>query len=561
VKNSGKKRAAAAVPPPAAESPHDDARRRRRLFWIVLLLFGCALRCRELLAPLAYDEIWSLQQYAPLGAWRILTDLALPNNHPLNSFYLKLLTVFAAPISTLRLHSFLAGVLSIPLAGAVAFGVWRSRRAAAAAALFLTFSAPAIAYSQLARGYGMQLMFLLLYSFGIAWSGGLRRLLPGRRFLPECAVLVGAAGAMLSLPSSPIFLVAATVAGIAAKRSCRYDRRSVAAVAAAAALSLLYLGINFTALRSGQAWGEAFTGVGSFLAFCGRTWRDLVPFSLLPLLLAAVVLSPRRSMPLLLAAALILLSALATRGGPSRVYLPLAALAAILAGGGAAAAVRKVGARHRRLCAFFVLALALGGYCELAPRWREPDWHAIFAASRKLPADTLIVYRATSGLPLVWNNQPAIFEDYLARLTAPTLRRLAVDAPAGEINGMIDNGEEHFTLSFPGRELPVGDGTMREYRLREIAAADPALRTAGTPLLAVLPPGPPERRSLVLDSLRRCGRFLELDPWLNLMPPGGALAAAGIMADPAAGALLAERCGAASLRLFVIEAENGPARR
>ena len=195
-------------------------------------------------------------------------------------------------------------------------------------------------------------------------------------------------------------------------------------------------------------------------------------------------------------------------------------------------------------------------------RWREPDWCAIFAASRKLPADTLIVHRATSGLPLVWNNQPAIFEDYLARLAAPELRRLLADAPAGEINGMIGNGEEHFTLPFPGREARIDGSAMREYSLREITAADPALRRVGTPLLAVLPPGPSERRAAIMDLLHRCGRFLELNPWLNTMPPGGALAAAGVLEHPAAGEALAEQCRPGSLRLFVIGSEGGaPPRR
>ena len=335
------------------------------------------------------------------------------------------------------------------------------------------------------------------------------------------------------------------------------------AVAAAALLSLLYLGINFTALRSGQTWGEAFTGAGSFFAFCGRTWCNLVPFSLLPFFLAALRFAPRRSAPLLLAAALILLSALATRGGPARVYLPLAALAAILAGGGAAELLRNVGRRYRCLCALICLLFALGGFGELAPRWREPDWHAIFAADRRLPADTLIVHRATSGLPLVWNNQPAIFDDYLARLTAPEIRRLLTDTPAGEINGMIDNGEEHFPLKFSGRETALGGGTGYLYSLRELPTENPVPPVPGTPLLAVLPPGPPERRELVMNSLRRCGRFLELNPWLNLLPPGGALVAAGIVENPAVAASLAEECRPGALRLFVIDppAPAGPENR
>jgi len=530
-----KRREKAPSPPPApAENPGEARRRARRLTWTVLLLFAAALRFRDFFAPLAYDEIWSLSEFARLPAWRLFTDLALPNNHPLNSLYLKLLTGFSAPLSALRLHSFAAGMLSIPLAGAAAFGVWRSRRAACWAALFLALSAPAAAYSQLARGYALQLMFLLLYSAGLAWSGGLRKLLPSRLgMLPECAILAGAAGAMVSLPSSPIFLGAATVAALVLRRPAPPKRSAAIAVAAAAVLSLAYLGINFAALRSAQAWGECFTGAAGFLAFCGRTWRETTPFALLPLFLAAVVLKPRRAAPLLLAAALILLSAQATRGGPPRVYLPLAALAAILAGGGAAALCRRLAGSRRFLGAIVSLALAAAGFLELAPRWREPDWCARFAAVRKFPAETLVVHRATSGLPLMWNNQPEIFEDYLVRIASPGLCRLLTDAPAGEINGMIDGGEERFALEVPGRPEETEAGGMREYALRGIPAEELASLPPGTPLLAVLPPGAPERRALALRILARCGRFLELNPWLNLAPPGGALVAAGIAKDPA----------------------------
>ena len=47
-------------------------------------------------ANLTYDEWWSLLNFAPLSTLRILTDLSLPNNHPLNTLCLKILHNFSS---------------------------------------------------------------------------------------------------------------------------------------------------------------------------------------------------------------------------------------------------------------------------------------------------------------------------------------------------------------------------------------------------------------------------------------------------------------------------------
>ena len=81
---------------PSAPSPRD--RRLHRLLWGGVLLIGIAARLTHLFSGLEYDEIWTLENFAPLPLSRILTDLALPNNHPLNTLGVWICaTLFQSP--------------------------------------------------------------------------------------------------------------------------------------------------------------------------------------------------------------------------------------------------------------------------------------------------------------------------------------------------------------------------------------------------------------------------------------------------------------------------------
>ena len=57
-----------------------------RLIFPAALILPCAL----MTANFTYDEFWSLINFAPLNIFQILTDLSLPNNHPLNTLFLKI---------------------------------------------------------------------------------------------------------------------------------------------------------------------------------------------------------------------------------------------------------------------------------------------------------------------------------------------------------------------------------------------------------------------------------------------------------------------------------------
>lgn len=500
--------------------------RNRQL--VPALILAAALLVRFVgmaFSPLEYDEIWTLENFSNLSVGRIFTDLALPNNHPLNSLFVKLWSAFVAQPQYIRLHSLVSGALSVALAGVLARGFFRSRSAALWSMFFMALSAPAAVYSGLARGYSLQLCFLLLFSCGLAWSGELRRFVPGRA-LPEIAMILGAAGAVLSVPSAPIFLAAAVVSSAVLRR--RLPKRSVVSALALAALaSAGYLAYNFSALREAQNWGLSLGTFGEWREFLAALFVRFVPAAALPLIASAALLDRKRSLVLLLCAILIVGSAAVFRAGPPRAYLPLCVLVALCCGRGVQLALRQAGYRRGRafVSVLTLLAVLAGylGYAQQEKRWEITDYWKWFDSVRHEPAATVVVFPAAEGYPLCWNNRPELVNDHLRRLNCgdPGERTLLVFSGPGRIGGMLPDGTgTELVMPFPGEARELDGRTARLYRL---IPGDPA---PGEPLLIILPPVP-ERllRQLLGELSARRIRFVSLNPFFNypVDTPGGVL--------------------------------------
>ena len=228
----------------------------RRYLVIAIILLSLVLCARWVLSlPLEYDEIWTLENFSQLDSWRIVNDLALPNNHPLNTLFVKLWSTCVTMAQMIRLHSLVSGVIAVALTGVLARGIFHNRRAGAWCMLFMALSAAVVGYASRARGYAPQLLFVLLFGCGVVWGAPrLRRFVP--RFVPEAAVIVGALGAVLAVSSAPIFLAATVLAALPLYRRRPVGWKLVTAVAIAALLSGAYLVVNYQALLAAQQWGH-----------------------------------------------------------------------------------------------------------------------------------------------------------------------------------------------------------------------------------------------------------------------------------------------------------------
>jgi hypothetical protein len=125
----------------------------------IATLLGAFLRALGLPDDFWLDEVWSWQLASGLsGAGGVFTQIHHSNNH-----HLLTLWMFAlgpdAPVWAYRLPSFLAGVATIPLAAALAWG--RSRLAALAAAIATMSCFALIHFASEARGYALAVALAL----------------------------------------------------------------------------------------------------------------------------------------------------------------------------------------------------------------------------------------------------------------------------------------------------------------------------------------------------------------------------------------------------------------
>ncbi len=486
---------------------------------LAIRLFGM------LFSPLEYDEIWSLQNFSRLSVWRIFTDLALPNNHPLNSLCIKFYLGFITEPQYIRIHSLIFGMLSVALSGVLARALLPGRAPALFTMLFLALDAAAIYYSELARGYSAQLCFLLLFACGVAWSGRLRRFVPGR-YLPEAAMVAGAVGAVLSVPSAPIFLVAIALCGRVYRRK-QPELSVMLAFGIAAALVAAYLAWNYSALRQAQRWGVSLATLTEWGGFIGVTLADYVSYAVLPFIIVFAGCDRKRGLLLLLCTALIFGSAAFVGAGPSRVYLPLSVIVALAAARGAhillTVAYLHGNRKLARLLIVAAAALAVLGLYQHHSKWQITDYWRWFMTGRAMPTTCFTVYPATAGYPLGWNNYPEAWRDHYSRLAdiSPGERRLwCFGVAPGKINGLDASGSEAVRpLAVHGTPQEPDGFPAVEYRLRPTDAPTP-----GESFILALPPGPRNNALVLTGRLIKAGcDVMNLNAWLNeqLQAPGG----------------------------------------
>lgn len=502
--------------------PATDSRRKIfRLLWIGTLLIGLATRFTNVNSGLEYDEIWTLSNFAPLPLSRILTDLALPNNHPLNTLGVKLCVALFDSPWTIRLPALLAGIGSLLLVPLIAF-LWSRRKVAAwIATLIFALCHPVFLYAQQARGYSIQLFFLLLFATGFLLAGKHR---PKRlRFLPETMVFFGGAGAVLTLPTSILYLGVITLIGYFLCRKTPFSRLPLRPVLAAGMiLTAIWYLVNYQALQAARVWGIPVTGFRQFLELISDTMMQLNGPVVLLFALSGVLLRFRRGWPLLLFHAAAFGSALATNAGGVRVYLPLTVPTAILAGMGAEELFRRARARFRRgspwlsPALFLLLAvLIFRNWNENAKDWPVRDWHRLHDEIRSLAPDKLVALDAGDGYPYCWNNYPEAADDYLQRLLDRSPDRSLVSfLPPGVLNGIDSDGgsralpmegaspETKFSAAFP----------VCRYRLSELSGKP----LPGTRLLILLRPMAPEALQTCIRAIRASyPDALQLNPWLT----------------------------------------------
>lgn len=466
-----------------------------------ILVLALCLRLPWMYNALEYDELWSLQSYASLPVWQILTDLGLPNNHPLNSLWLKIVSGADSRV-ILRLHSLLAGLGTVLAGGWFALYYFRSRRAALWSMVCLAVSVPLVGYSQAARGYSLQLFFITLFALSAVAMQPRFRAGGVRKYLPELGLVISGAGAIWSVTSSALFLFPVSLAALwfGFRRWKRGDKEyaGLAVFAVFGLLTLCWYGWLWRVMQGAQNWAAEVTGAGMYFSWCWKTFWELgfPPVLFVPL---AVY---RKNRVIALAVLSVLLLSIWTNLAGTRVYLPLVLAFALMTGYGAS--------RFRRRGWILPAVFAL---CSLSqkPVWTAVDWFRLADEAGALPPECIVLYSATASYPMMENNGSKILLDLVSRLQYSGKEHTFVLVGSPRFNGTDAGGSEREIVSVAGTEMKLGGLDAWQVRLDRLKAVP----GKGELVLAVIPPQKPETAIAVIRQLAGSGPGWQLNHWLT----------------------------------------------
>jgi hypothetical protein len=175
---------------------------RTSLLLAAVVAIGLALRvwCAE--GPLWLDEIWSIENLAPLTHfWQVFWGISHDNNHFLNSLWLYWAMPFSADALILRAPSIAMGALTI--ATMARLGARHSPAAALAAGTMTALSYFFVNYSIEARGYaGSALALVVAFD---ALERSIDRPQSRARFVLGAALGIGALWHLAILPAIGLF--------------------------------------------------------------------------------------------------------------------------------------------------------------------------------------------------------------------------------------------------------------------------------------------------------------------------------------------------------------------
>lgn len=478
----------------------ENCRSRTELIPGAILLLAAMLRINGLFSELQYDEIWSLQYFIPLDVFKILTDLALPNNHPVNTLILKFLHGISYEPAFLRMGVFLSGLVTVWLAGKIAETASGEKNAGFAAMLLCAVSPALILFSVTARGYSYQVTGLLLVIYAL-----LRCARNETSRYTIATIVGGGILSCLSVPSGIMFLGtigAGYLLFAPAKR--RFCREILISGGILFILALGYYLPLYSKLRAGQSWGISIESAAQWFSFAAKTLLAQLPPVTALLAISGIFFYPLLR-KLFLVTLLPLVLAIITKGGPERVYLILTPVYIIVAGMGFAALLKRFNAKAKWFWRIFAAGCALNFF--LVPEvWKIPTPTAdLIKAMQNTPEDTLLIMPATSGFPILANSRN-LNERLEERIHNPLSYLLMINTPQGKINGANEQGgEAMLTVDLPAEYSPETGGYL--YRLTPLADFDDADKW----LLVIFN----RRHGLPGEFIKMPGEKLRLNIWLQ----------------------------------------------
>lgn len=174
-----------------------------RELWVIsgLLFLAIALRLPTLGSPLLEDEAVYFNEYIDLPWQRMILNYHNTSQHTLFLLLAKFsVWVFGESETVFRLPSFLAGVLSVPLAYQLGLAVKMPWSSALTSAVLMGLSWPHLKYSLVGGGYALTIFLVLLATYSAV------RFLDNFRWMWGSVLVVTGFSMTYTLPSNLFFL-------------------------------------------------------------------------------------------------------------------------------------------------------------------------------------------------------------------------------------------------------------------------------------------------------------------------------------------------------------------
>lgn len=331
----------------------------------------------------------------------------------------------------IRLNAFIAGFLTVLLAGLGAYLITGETGAVFFAVLFTAFNGGLIHYSQTGRGYSLQTFLITAFAVGLIlyqqrckyWQAIHKCMISLLlAFIAVLAILTLSTSVLFLFPVCCIYLIINEKDNeININKKLCTDKYILSCFLLTGCFALYWYLSNFSQFRQGQGFGSSVRDVRLFLSFAIAALTALIDWKLLIIIISGLFVKPLRIwiIMFLSVAGFVLASALIFKAGPARAYLPLAPLACIAAAcavtGLGKLIMEKTGSKIKY--AFFALAglIPILGLSASLDFWTPPDWKMVYNKIKDLPLNYYLVYPLNESYPLWFNNKPAIIKDIYNR--------------------------------------------------------------------------------------------------------------------------------------------------
>ena len=476
---------------------------------------------------LEYDEIWTLKNWVPLSYGKILTTFGPPNNHPLNSVFIKMVfSLFPGDIFWMRLPNLLCGTALLPLVYLLAKKISNKSDIAVFSMILVAFHPGLIYYSHCARGYSMVSFFVTLFAYLTCCFVLNKPKLTGNKLYCFCAAYcLCMIAACMTFSAAILFIAPIMLIHLFALLKLKKDEtvlkqlkhllsNNKILVCTWILMSIfalwLYAG-HYQEFMSGTgvASGIVVNSLKSFMTFLSSLFPRLIYWTIIPFIFLSIGSKQGKKLFYLFMFIVLfsLVSIFIAKGAPARAYLPIVPMALILAAYGinfTAQSITKL-FKGKTLYSYPVslaVTAAILYPAFICSTWAPIDWFETYEQIKKIPISTMLVYRACESYPLSYNVNEKIFVDNFSRISR--IRNgssiLFFDVSNRKINGTnTQGGETSHNIHTTGKPLKIGGINSTLYKLKKLSPNDKINDSA---LVAVIPFMPLEYKNAAIGLLR-----------------------------------------------------------